>query len=153
MLAIILKLQSFLAPNGFANGPPSYGGQPDYTQPPAYHGGMYPGLPNGQQNYPGTQPSYPGAQPGYPGAQPSYPGAHSNYPGNQPGPQPGYPQWGNPGFQQSSSDGYSGTVVNNGPGYPNNSGAGGAGPSAPICKLISFDFDCHKFYIEYRFSF
>lgn len=127
---------------------------------------MYPGLPNGQQNYPGTQPSYPGAQPSYPGAQPnypgaqpSYPGAHSNYPGNQPGytgPQPGYPQWGNPGFQQSSSDGYSGTVVNNGPGYPNNAGGGagpGPGPSAPICKLIAFDFAGHKLYIEYRFSF
>lgn len=97
--------------------PPAYPG----TQPA---GGMYPGLPNGQQNYPS-----------YPGGQPSYPAAQSNYPT---GPQPGYPQWGNPGFQQSSADGYSGTVVNNGPGYPNNAGGGGgaAGPSAPTCKLI-----------------
>jgi len=131
--------------NGYAGGPPSYGGQPDYGhQPPAYPGmqaagGMYSGLPNGQQNYPqpsypGSQPNYPGTQPNYPGTQPNYPGPQSNYPGTQPGftgPQPGYPQWGNPGFQQSSSDGFSGTVVNNGPGYPNNAGGGGGGPSAP----------------------
>lgn len=97
-------------------------------------GGMYPGLPSGAQNYGPGVPNYPGSQPSYP--QPNYPAAQPNYPG----PQPGYPQWGNPGFQQSSSDGYSGTVVNNGPGFPNN--AGGAGPSAPTCKLIPFD--CHK---------
>lgn len=112
-------------------------------QPP---GGMYPGMPNGQQNYPGypggqqgypgAQPSYPGAQPGYPGAQPSYPGGQPAYPAAQSGPQPGYPQWGNAGFQQSSTGGFSGTVVNNGPGYPNN--AGSSGPSAPTCKPESF---------------
>ncbi|KAG4069717.1 hypothetical protein HA402_002296 [Bradysia odoriphaga] len=138
-------------PNGYAGGPPSYGGYG--AQPPAYPGvpsagGMYPGLPNGQQNYPGSQPGYPGNQPSYPSGQPSYPSGQPSYPSGQPsypaaqpqpgypaapsnfsGPQPGYPQWGNPGFQQSSTGGFSGTVVNNGPGYPNN--AGGSGPSAP----------------------
>jgi len=134
-------------PNGYANGPPNYngyGGQADYgAQPPAYPGmqpagqSMYPGLPT-QNNYPSAQPSYPGAQPSYPAGppnyppgQPSYAGGQPNYPGVQPGyPQPGYPQFGNAGFQQSSSDGYSGTVVNNGPGYPNHAG-GSSGPSAP----------------------
>ncbi len=150
------------APNGYAGGPPTYAGgygQPDYgAQPPAYPGmpsagGMYPGLPQQgypQPNYPGAQPNYPGAQPSYPGAQPSYPSAQPNYPAAQPnypgqsGPQPGYPAWGNPGFQQSSSDGFhSGTVVNNGPGYPNN--AGGSNPSAPSCKLSTYNSKCHKF--------
>lgn len=141
-------IKKISAPNGYAGGPPTYGGyggQPDYgAQPPAYPGmqstgGMYPGLP--QSNYPGAQPSYPGAQPSYPSAQPSYPGTQPNYPGaqsnypGQSGPQPGYPQWGNAGFQQSSTGGYSGTVVSNGPGYPN--AAGNSGPSAPVCELIS----------------
>lgn len=93
-------------------------------------GGMYPGLPTGQQNYPGPQPNYPAAT-NYPGSQPAY---------------GGYPQWGNPGFQQSSSDGYSGTVVNPGPGYPNNSG--GAGPSAPTCMLIFLSFFFHTQFIS-----
>lgn len=143
-----------------------YGGQPDYAQPPAYPGmqptgGMYPGLPNGQQNY-GVQPNYPGAQPSYPAAQPSYPGAQPNYPGSQPnypaansnyptGPQPGYPQWGNAGFQQSASDGFSGTVVGPGPGYPNN--AGGVGPSAPTCKCIQFDcYKCKALYLNISYN-
>jgi len=124
-------------PNGYAGGPPNQGyGQPDYSQPPAYpgmqypgQGGMYPGLPNGQPNFPGYpngQSGYPGAQQNYAGGQPSYPGAQPSYPGAS------QPAWGNPGFQQSSNDGYRGTVVNNGPGYPNNAGAGASGgPSAP----------------------